>query len=161
MADTLTAQMIAFLPRLQRFAFALTGNWTEAEELVNNTSEQFLLRLKNLDENTKIEVLIFQIVQDLWKVRNKGKRVRCDFSRVETADDLANLDSTQALEDQLTLYSVTNAIALLPDEQKILIALVCIDGRSYLDASEITGIPKDNVVDQLSRARKTLYSTLF
>ena len=55
-----------------------------------------------------------------------------------SAEALAGPDGREVVESRLTLNAVSAAMAHLPDEQRMLIALVCIDGLSYKEAAEIT-----------------------
>ena len=48
----------------------------------------------------------------------------------------------------------------LPAEQRVLIALVCIDGLSYKEAAEITQTPIGTVMSRLARARRELHARL-
>jgi RNA polymerase sigma-70 factor (ECF subfamily) len=47
-------------------------------------------------------------------------------------------------------------MASLPDDQRILLALVAIDGRSYKEAAEILGLPIGTVMSRISRARHAI-----
>jgi RNA polymerase sigma-70 factor (ECF subfamily) len=51
-------------------------------------------------------------------------------------------------------------MAYLPNEQRMLIALVCIDGLSYKEAAEITETPIGTVMSRLARARRELHARL-
>jgi RNA polymerase sigma-70 factor, ECF subfamily len=64
------------------------------------------------------------------------------------------------IESRLTLQAVTRAISKLPAELQVLIALVCIDGRSYQEAAEITATPIGTVMSRLARARRTLHELM-
>ena len=51
-------------------------------------------------------------------------------------------------------------MAELPEDQRALVALVCIDGLSYKEAAEIIGAPIGTVMSRLARARRELYERL-
>jgi RNA polymerase sigma-70 factor (ECF subfamily) len=51
-------------------------------------------------------------------------------------------------------------MARLPAEQRAIIALVCIEGLSYKEAAEISGVPVGTVMSRLARARRTLHAVL-
>jgi RNA polymerase sigma-70 factor (ECF subfamily) len=48
----------------------------------------------------------------------------------------------------------------LPAEQRAMVALVCIEGASYKEAAEISGVPLGTVMSRLARARRTLNAIL-
>ena len=64
------------------------------------------------------------------------------------------------VESRLTLNAVNAAMAHLAAEQRMLIALVCIDGLSYKEAAEITDTPIGTVMSRLARARRELHARL-
>jgi RNA polymerase sigma-70 factor (ECF subfamily) len=51
-------------------------------------------------------------------------------------------------------------IATLPDQQREVLALVCIEDMSYREAAAILDIPIGTVMSRLSRARQTLSAGL-
>jgi len=51
-------------------------------------------------------------------------------------------------------------MALLPEEQRVLIGLVCIDRYSYKEAADITGTPIGTIMSRLARARRELHAHL-
>jgi RNA polymerase sigma-70 factor (ECF subfamily) len=64
------------------------------------------------------------------------------------------------VESRLALDAVGAAMAFLPEEQRVLIGLVCIDGLSYKEAADITGTPIGTVMSRLARARRELHARL-
>lgn len=161
MKDDVGEQMIAFLPRLRRFAYSLTGGLEEAEDLVQSTCERALARLHQWAPGTSLESWMFRIAQNLWKDELKAKKVRGVALDLETVQLPIRLDGRREMEGRLTLNLVTEAISRLPEDQRVLIALVCIDGLPYKQVSEILDIPIGTVMSRLSRARKTLYAALY
>jgi RNA polymerase sigma-70 factor (ECF subfamily) len=79
---------------------------------------------------------------------------------VEAAELVAGPNGRSVVESRLTLQAVAAAMEHLPDEQRALIALVCIDGRSYREAAEITQTPIGTVMSRLARARRELHARL-
>jgi RNA polymerase sigma-70 factor (ECF subfamily) len=51
-------------------------------------------------------------------------------------------------------------MARLPEEQRLAIALVLVEGLSYKDAAETLGIPIGTLTSRLARGRLTLQSLL-
>ena len=52
------------------------------------------------------------------------------------------------------------AMAFLPEEQRVLIGLVCIDGLSYKEAAEVARVPVGTIMSRLARARIALHQQL-
>jgi RNA polymerase sigma-70 factor (ECF subfamily) len=148
--------MIEFLPRLRRFAYALTGDLDQGDDLVQETCMRALSRVNQFQPGTRLDSWMFRIAQNLWLDRIRAHKVRGESVDLEAADSTAFIDGRELTESRLTLEVVIRAIAKLPADLQVLIALVCIDGRSYQDAAEIVQIPIGTVMSRLARGRRTL-----
>ena len=56
-----------------------------------------------------------------------------------------------------TLRRVTLAMQNLPDEQRLALTLVSVDGLSYKEAAEVLDIPVGTVMSRLAHARRKLH----
>lgn len=160
MTDELRTRMVEFLPRLRRFAVALTGDLDQADDLVQETCMRALSRVEQWQPGTRLDSWMYRIAQNLWLDRMRAKKVRGEQVDVEAAEALAGPDGRDVVESRLTLEAVSAAMAHLPVEQRMLIALVCIDGLSYKEAAEITETPIGTVMSRLARARRELHVRL-
>jgi RNA polymerase sigma-70 factor (ECF subfamily) len=57
---------------------------------------------------------------------------------------------------ELTLLEVERALAVLPEEQRAVLALVAVEGLSYREAAEVLEVPIGTVMSRLARARAAL-----
>jgi len=152
--------MVELLPRLRRFVVALTGDLDQADDLVQEACMRALSRVEQWQPGTRLDSWMYRIAQNLWLDRMRAKKVRGEQVDVESAEALAGPDGRVVVESRLTLNAVSAAMAQLPDEQRLLIALVCIDGLSYKEAAEITETPIGTVMSRLARARRELHARL-
>jgi RNA polymerase sigma-70 factor (ECF subfamily) len=60
----------------------------------------------------------------------------------------------------MALEVVREGMQQLPPDQRVLIALVCIDGLSYKETAAIVDVPIGTVMSRLARARRTLHEYL-
>ena len=99
---------------------------------------------------------LFRIAQNLWRDSKRRERTRGS----EIDPDLAGLSdgglSSRLPEDRMMLASVRNAVAELSREQRLVLALVAVDGMSYRQAAEVLDVPLGTVMSRLSRARAQL-----
>jgi len=158
--DELRTRMVELLPRLRRFAVALTGDLDQADDLVQEACMRALSRVEQWQPGTRLDSWMYRIAQNLWLDRMRARKVRGEQVDVESAEALAGPDGREVVESRLTLNAVSAAMAQLPDEQRLLIALVCIDGLSYKEAAEITETPIGTVMSRLARARRELHARL-
>ncbi len=152
--------MIEFLPRLRRFAFALTRNMDQADDLVQDTCERALNKLDQWEPGTKLESWMYRIAQNIWLDRKRAEKGRGVPAAIEDADDIPGCDGRTVTESRLTLASVSEGINNLPADQQVLIALVCIEGLSYKEAATMLDVPIGTVMSRLSRARQSLFAAL-
>jgi RNA polymerase sigma-70 factor, ECF subfamily len=158
--DELRSRMVELLPRLRRFAVALTGDLDQGDDLVQETCMRALSRVDQWQPGTRLDSWMYRIAQNLWLDRMRAKKVRGVQVDVEAAETLAGPNGRSVVENRLTLDAVGAAMAYLPEEQRVLISLVCIDGLSYKEAAEVTQTPIGTVMSRLARARRELHARL-
>lgn len=150
-------QIVALLPRLRRFGRAITHHASDADDLVQISIERALLRYEQWRPDAKFESWMFGIMRNAWidEVRARGRQGQV------LAPEEAGLDvGDNASEAQLQLLSVHKAMATLPDEQRLAVALVLIEGLSYQEAAEALAVPIGTLTSRLSRGREALQKQL-
>jgi RNA polymerase sigma-70 factor (ECF subfamily) len=158
--DDIRSRMVAVLPRLRRFAYALTGSTEQGDDLVQETCLRALSRVETWQPGTRLDSWMYRIAQNIWFDRKRAQKVRGELVDVDAVEDIAGLDGRDVTESQLTLEEVDAALGRLPAEQRAAIALVCIEGLSYKEAAEIAGVPIGTIMSRLARARQSLHATL-
>lgn len=161
MDDDVRQDMIALLPRMRRFAYSLTGSIDEADDLVQSACERALGRLDQYERGTSLEGWLFRIIQTSWidRVRSVRRRGIVNDPEVMSAVPF-DARIHERTEARAALEIVREEIALLPEDQRSVLALVTVDGMSYKDAAEVLEIPIGTVMSRLSRARKRLGEAL-
>lgn len=160
MTDDIRSEMVAALPRLRMFAYSLTGSRDLGDELVQETCERALLRIDQWRRGTSLLSWMFRIAQNIWLDRVRAVKVRGEVVDLEIVEAMPGSDGREEVDLHLTLEAVDAAMAKLPPEQRAIVALVCIEGVSYKEAAEITGVPIGTVMSRLARARQTLHAIL-
>src|SRR5882672_6313010 len=117
--------MVALIPRLRRFAVALTGDLDHADDLVQETCARALSRVAQWQEGTRLDSWMYRIAQNLWVDRMRTKKVRGEHIALE-ADEIPGADGRVVVETRLSLAAVGAAMATLPQDHRVLVALVCI-----------------------------------
>jgi RNA polymerase sigma-70 factor, ECF subfamily len=149
--------MVAFLPRLRRFAYVLTGDVDKGDDLVQETCVHALSRLDQLQPGTSLNSWMFRIAQTRWLDRMRAQKVRGEFQDLDEARNIPGEDGRTTTESRLTLARVSEGISRLSPEQQILIGLIVVEGHSYKDVAEILDIPIGTVMSRLARARLSLF----
>lgn len=152
--------MIELLPRLRRFAYALTGSMDHADDLVQDTCERALARIDQWTPGTRLDSWMYRIAQNLWLDRGRTKRSRGEPIDIDTLHDLAGSDGRRVTEGRLTLMAVCEKMQSLSPDQQVLIALVCVEGLTYKEAAAVLELPIGTVMSRLARARQALAAAL-
>lgn len=162
MADQmdLKAEIVSLIPRLRRFARGLCGNPIDADDLLQVALEKALSRLHQFEQGTRLDSWLFRIVQTSFLDERRKVQKR------EQNTDMTLLEQSPALQDydrsaeQLALRDIDRAMATLPDDQRLLLVLVLVEGYSYQEAANLTGVPIGTVMSRLARGRKALAAQL-
>jgi RNA polymerase sigma-70 factor, ECF subfamily len=158
--DEIRVRMVAVLPRLRRFAYALTGSTEQGDDLVQETCLRALSRVERWQPGSRLDSWMYRIAQNIWLDQMRANKVRGEVVDIDLMEVLPGSDGRDVTESQLTLEAVDAALQKLPPDQRAVIALVCIEGVSYKEAAEITGVPMGTIMSRLARARRNLNALL-
>jgi len=152
-ADALTGE----LPRLRRFAHALCGNATLADDLVQDCIERALTQAQAGRDIRSLGPWLRSVVHNLFidevrraKSRGTGMDVQ-DFS-----NDLALSVPPSGGE----IADLLAATARLSDEHRRILILAGVEALSYREIAEELGTPIGTVMSRLARARAALRAIL-
>jgi len=153
----LSAQLVTLLPRLRRFARALTRNPHDADDLVQVALERALARAHQLRPDAALAGWVFGILRHAWidelRARARSERV---FAPEESGQNVG--DAGQGA--QAERLSVQDAMARLPQDQRLAVGLVLIEGLSYKEAAHAMDVPIGTLTSRLARAREALQAML-
>ena len=153
--DRNRTEMLALLPRLRRFAVALTGRATDADDLVQDTIERALRNLDQFTPGTRMDSWMFRIAQNLWIDNLRSRKTRGQPVQLEDAEHVS-VDGQRAAEARLMMTDTVRAFAELPEDQRVVVALVLVDGLSYREAASVLQVPIGTVPSRLARGRDAL-----
>lgn len=148
--------LTALLPRLRRFAHALSRNPADADDLTQATVERALRSQAQWEVGTRLDSWLYRIMRNLWidTVRARGRREDL-HAPVEEAERLGD-DARPAIEASIDLQKAVAAMQRLPDEQREIVALILIEGLGYRECSEVLKLPIGTVSSRLVRGRTAL-----
>lgn len=154
-------EIVALLPRLRRFACALTGSLDEADDIVQAACEKALGRLDQFTPGTRCDQWMFQIIRTVWIDKLRHTRRRQGINVADEGDQVAfDARIHEQAEARMDLAIIRREIARLPEEQRVILVLVTVDGRSYQETATMIGVPIGTVMSRLSRARRRLAEAL-
>ena len=161
MTDQIADELVTLLPRLWRFARGLAGNADEADDLVQTACEKALSHLDQWRPATRLDSWMYRIIRNAYLDSLRARKTRSDHVlRVieggqgegqETA-----VDGQRLVESRMTLDAVQQGLSQLPEEQRSVLLLVCVEGCSYKEAADILSVPPGTVMSRLARGRLAL-----
>lgn len=148
--------LTALLPRMRRFAHALSRNTADADDLTQAAVERALRSRDQWEPGTRLDSWLYRIMRNLWIDTVRSRRRKDDMhAPVEEAERIGE-DPRSAIEASIDLRKAMAAMQRLPDEQREIVALILIEGFGYRECSEILGLPIGTVSSRLVRGRTAL-----
>ena len=148
------------LPRLRRFAHALSRNPADSDDLTQATVERALRSREQWEPGSRLDSWLYRIMRNLWidTVRSRGRREAHEAPEEEART--VGSDPREALDASLELQRAMAAMERLPGEQREVVALILIEGFGYREVSEMLGLPIGTVSSRLVRGRTALLAML-
>lgn len=156
-APDLRAQVLELLPALRAFARSLTRNRTEADDLVQETLLKALSNIEKFDPGTNLRAWLFTILRNSYYTDMRKKRRESDGLSALAHQD-HNIGPGQ--DWSVTLSSLKEALAQLPDDQREALVLVGAAGLSYEEAADVCGCALGTIKSRVNRARAKLLSLM-
>ena len=149
-------RLLSWVPRLRRYARALTGNRDDADDLVQDTLERAWAKSSLWRGVADMRAWLFSIMHNLHV---DGIR-RPKLATVTMDDDTPEVAVAPMQGERLAVLDLQAALDLLPIEQKEIVLLVALEDMAYADVAATLGIPIGTVMSRLSRGRERLRSLM-
>jgi RNA polymerase sigma-70 factor, ECF subfamily len=146
------------LPALKNFAATLTRSQHDADDLVQTTCERALALSAPGQSTEQLQNDLFHAMRMIWIDELRGRQIHdrhAEDERLNLQRDTAH-DGAGHAEHRALLHDVEQAILRLSEGERRLVDLVCVQGLSYKEAADVTGVPIGTVMSRLSRARMRL-----
>ena len=150
-------EIASLLPRMRRFARALTFHREDADDLVQVAMERALERSEQWTPGTRLDSWIFRIIKNAWIDEVRSRTRRSELFVPEEAGEHVGDDFAEAQQQRM---AIQKAVSLLSEEHRLVVGLVLVDGLAYKDAAEVLDIPIGTLTSRLARARESLQQIL-
>ena len=168
MADRRSFEQIA-MPHLDavfRAAMVLCGRAALAEDLAQTTFLKAWQRFDTFQPGTKCKTWLMTILRNTWfdelrhrRVTGPGVSIENDLPEPPQPPRTAWTDASDLLEN-FGDQEIIRALADLPEQQRLALFLVDVEGLSHEEVAEITGTAVGTVKSRSSRARAALRDKL-
>jgi RNA polymerase sigma-70 factor, ECF subfamily len=142
------------IPRLRRYARALTRDATRADDLVQSCLVRAIAKEHLWQPGTDLRAWLFTILHN-QNVNEVRRSVREGLA-VAVEDVAPVLTIAPNAGASLQLRDLERAISKLPEEQRQVILLVGLEGMRYEEVAVVLDIPIGTVRSRLSRGREML-----
>jgi RNA polymerase sigma-70 factor (ECF subfamily) len=147
--------IVELIPRLRRYARALSGDRAAADDLVQDTLERAWAKLHLYRRGTDLRAWLFTVMHNVYVNQLRAARPVAQLD-----EDMPELSQPGRESDGLELRDLDLAIRRLPPDQREVLLLVVLEDMSYEEAAGTLGIPIGTVMSRLARAREKLRAML-
>lgn len=150
--------VIKFCPQLRKYAYQLTRNLADSEDLLQNTLERaWKHREKYRDGN--LLAWLKCIMRNKHFERNRSPSIRA-LSFPEGETEFLDPPYPCAGEDYCSLFDVQKALDRLPAAQREALCMHRIEGLSYNEIAEAQGVELGTVRSRINRADAALHAQI-
>ncbi|HEX9105696.1 MAG TPA: sigma-70 family RNA polymerase sigma factor [Longimicrobiales bacterium] len=150
--------------RLVNFIYRTIGDRDRAEDLVQETFIRVYRHLHRFDQSKKFSTWVYTIAGNLAKneLRNRSRNPLVLFQTLKATWDADHRpleweDNTYRPDDLFRKRhlkeTIDKAVAQLPDHHRVVFVLRELEGKTYEEIADITGVNLGTVKSRLNRAR--------
>jgi RNA polymerase sigma-70 factor (ECF subfamily) len=149
------------IPRLRRYALALTGTREAADDLTQDTLERAWRKRTLWQPGTDLRAWLFTVMHNVYVNRVRSMRITESLDDAGPAADAVDaMPGGSAADSGVVLGELKAALGQLAPEQREVVLLVGLEQLSYVEAATALDIPVGTVMSRLSRGRERLRQLL-
>lgn len=132
----------------------------DAADAVQDAMISAFRRAGTFKGRSKVSTWLHRIVVNACLDRLRSRKAKPTVPLPDTESDYGTPDHTDHIDQHTTKITVMAALAELPDEQRLALTLVDLEGWSVQDASEILEVPVGTVKSRCFRGRARMLESL-
>jgi RNA polymerase sigma-70 factor (ECF subfamily) len=145
--------VVAQIPALRAFAWSLSHNSADADDLVQDTLTKAWTHRDKFELGTNLRAWLFTILRNTYYTGvTRRRREVAD----EDGKHAATLTSPATQDWSVAMRALQAAMQRLPDEHREALILVGAAGLTYEEAAEICGCALGTIKSRVNRARTRL-----
>src|SRR4030095_4073940 len=155
------ADVERWIPRLRRYALALTGQRDVADDLVQDTLERAWRKRALWQPGTDLRAWLFTVMHNVHINRVRANRPLEPLEdHVDDGRASVGASSSASVESGVMLSELRRALMKISDEQREVVLLVGLEQMSYAEAAAVIEVPVGTVMSRLARGRERLRGLL-
>ena len=161
------AEALPHLDALYRVALRLTGDPTQAEDLVQDTMLKAYRSWRQYRPGTNAKGWLLTILRNTFINDYRRRKLEPVATDLETVEPHALYRRVEDVDPEGTFFSqivdekVLEAVDALPPEFREVLVLSDMEGMSYAEIAEALHIPVGTVKSRLFRGRRLLQAALY
>ena len=165
-------EALQHLDAMYRTALRMTRNPQDAEDLVQEAYLRAYRFFDKFQPGTNLRAWLFKILTNAYINRYRKQATAPRVDSLDDSDEFVlynHLDTEAAARggsveaqvlDRFAESDIKRAIEALPPQFRMAVLLADVEGFSYNDIAEITGVKKGTVMSRLFRGRRLLQKAL-
>src|SRR3990167_1752399 len=148
--------LLEHLDSLYNFAYRLTRNREEAEDLVQEASLRGFNSYHKFAEGTNFKAWMFTIVRNIYinEYRKKSREpLKVNYEEVE---NFISLPEFTGFEEELFSEALQQSLGQLPEELRTTLMLFYVEELPYKEIAEVMKCPVGTVMSRLFMARQCM-----
>ena len=146
-------EVVALIPALRAFAWSLSHNGSDADDLVQDTLIKAWTNREKFEPGTNLRAWLFTILRNTYYTNVLRRRREV---RDEAGEYAATLRTPPTQDWSVAMRALQGALQQLPDEHREALILVGAAGLSYEEAAEICNCALGTIKSRVNRARARL-----
>jgi RNA polymerase sigma-70 factor (ECF subfamily) len=151
-------------------ALRMTRNPSEADDLLQETALKAFQGFAQFEPGTNLKAWLYRILTNAFisgyrKSKREPQAVSADgegdFSLYDSLADATGASPEQAVLDRIPEAEVKAALEAVPEQFRMAVILADVEGFSYKEIADITGVSIGTVMSRLHRGRKALQRALW
>ena len=151
-SDVFATQAMQYIPRLRRYARALTGDASAADDLVQDALERALVKQALWREGSDLRAWLFTVMHNVFVNQVRSAAASRTVPLEASAEELIQAQAG----DRLEIRDLDVALQALPEEQRAVVLLVGLEQMTYEETARVLEVPVGTVMSRLSRGRERL-----
>ena len=154
--DSFEDQLLAHLDSLYNFAFRLSRNREEAQDLVQEASLRGFKSFHKFAQGTNFKAWMFTILRNVY-INDYRKKIREPHKvNYEEAENFVSLPGITGLEEELFGEALQRSVDQLPEELRTAVLLFYVEELPYKEIALVMNCPAGTVMSRLFMARQCL-----
>ena len=148
-------------PRLHRALMAyLAGSNVEPEDILQETFLKAFKNLEHFEGNSSLYTWLYSIARNLSIDEFRKRKYEKNRSSIPVEEFELESDDFASVSKKEEVLILRKAISELPELLKSIVIMKTMDGLTYPEMAEVTGVNEQTLKNRMFRARKSLAESL-